>query len=279
MSRKTIYNWLDKKASDEIMYENIKMLVLQIRKFMPRIGSIKLHHILKLDMLMMDINVGRDKFHKIVKHLKLLVPKLKKYMRTTDSNHLFNKRKNLVKGMNLDKPEQLWVSDITYIKSATKNFYLTLITDAYSKKIMGYNLADNLKTVSSKKALEMAIKNRRYPKRRLIHHSDRGLQFCNPLYTDVLDNNKIKISMTTKYDPYENSIAERVNGILKNEFAISSVRAKEEEVGKIVTNSISIYNKMRPHFSCELMTPEKAHVSGKFKYKKWGKFSITENWN
>lgn len=246
---------------------------------MPRIGSIKLYHILKLDMKLLDINIGRDKFHKILKHLKILVPKRKRYTRTTDSNHLFNKRKNLVKGMKLDKPEQLWVADITYIKSASKNFYLTIITDAYSKKIMGFNLADNLKTVSSKKALEMAIKNRRYPNRKLIHHSDRGLQFCNPKYTDLLDNNKIKISMTTKYDPYENSIAERINGILKDEFDISSTKAQESEVDKIVTSSISIYNKMRPHFSCQLLTPEVAHIKGKFKYKKWGKYSITENWN
>lgn len=255
------------------------MLVMQIRKYMPRIGSIKLYHILQLDMHLLDINIGRDKFHQILRDLKLLVPKRKRFSRTTDSNHLFNKHKNLVKGMKLNKPEQLWVADITYVKSASKNFYLTIITDAYSKKIMGFNLADNLKTVSSRRALEMAIKNRKYPKRKLIHHSDRGLQFCNPRYTELLDQHNIKISMTEKYDPYENSIAERVNGILKDEFEISSPKALESEVNKIVTNSISIYNKMRPHFSCQLLTPEEAHVSGKFKYKKWGKFSITENWN
>ena len=252
---------------------------MEIRKYMPRLGSIKLYHILKLDMKLLNINIGRDKFHKILKHLKILVPKRKQFKRTTDSNHLFNKRKNLVKGIKLDKPEQLWVADITYIKSASKNFYLTIITDAYSKKIMGFNLADNLKIVSSVKALDMAIKNRKYPNRKLIHHSDRGLQFCNPTYTNVLDLNNIKISMTTKYDPYENSIAERINGILKDEFDISSSKAHESDVKKIVTSSISIYSKMRPHFSCKLMTPEVAHLKGKFKYKKWGKYSITENWN
>lgn len=255
------------------------MLVIQIRKYMPRIGTVKLYHILKFDMQCLGINIGRDKFHQILKHLKLLVPKRKRFFRTTQSNHLFNKHNNLVKGMTLNKPEQLWVADITYVKSASKNFYLTLITDAYSKKIMGYNLADNLKTLSSKKALLMAIKNRKYPNRNLIHHSDRGLQFCNPEYTDVLDKYNITISMTTQYDPYENSIAERVNGILKDEFEISSVKAHENEVNKIVTNSISIYNQLRPHLSCKLMTPETAHASGKYKYKKWGKFSITENWN
>lgn len=255
------------------------MLVLQVRKYMPRIGSVKLYHILKLDMKLLDINIGRDKFHQILKDLRLLVPRRKCFFRTTNSNHLFNKYDNLVKGMNIRRPEQLWVTDITYIKSASQTFYLTIITDAYSKKIMGFNLADNLKVESSKKALQMALKNRKYPNRKLTHHSDRGLQFCNPDYTNLLIKNNIKISMTTKYDPYENAIAERVNGILKQEFGISSQLAKPIEVKSIVTNSISIYNQFRPHLSCELLTPNKAHLAGKFKYKKWGKYSITENWN
>jgi len=133
---------------------------------------------------------------------------------------------------------------------------------------MGFNLADNLKTFSSKKAIDMAIKNRKYPKRKLIHHSDRGLQFCNPKYTDVLDKNNIKISITTKYDPYENSIEERSNGILKDEFYISSTKAHESYVDKLVTSYISTYNKIQPHFSCQLMILEVAQLKGKFKYKK-----------
>lgn len=252
---------------------------MEVRKYLARAGSKKLYHILKLDLQLMDIKIGRDKFHQILKELRLLVPKRKKFTRTTMSNHLFNKHSNLVKGMKLTKPEQLWVTDITYVKTATKNFYLTLITDAYSKKIMGYNLSDNLKIESSIVALKMALNNRKYPRRKLIHHSDRGLQFCNPAYTNILEREKIKISMTEKYDPYENSIAERVNGILKSEFEISNKKTHETEVNQIVTNSISIYNKMRPHWSCNLMTPEQAHTQGKFKYKKWGKYSITEKWN
>jgi transposase InsO family protein len=126
--------------------------------------------------------------------------------------------------MNLNKPEQLRASDITYIKSKNGSMYLSLITDAYSKKIIGYEVSDNLKAESSKKALKMAIKNRNYPKRKLINHSDRGIQYCCPEYTDVLDEYKIKISITQQYDPYENSIAERINGILKQEFDISDNR-------------------------------------------------------
>ena len=279
VSRNTIYKWRKEKRINAKEINVIKDLVIQIRKYMPRVGSAKLYHILKLDMIVAGINIGRDKFHKILKDLCLLVPRKKKFFRTTESNHLFNKHSNLIKGIEIKRPEQLWVSDITYIKTAGENLYLSLITDAYSKKIMGYELSDNLKASSSKKALLMALKERRYPKRKLIHHSDRGIQYCCPEYTEVLTANKIRISMTTKYDPYENAIAERVNGILKQEFDISSPRIKKEEAQKIVTNSISIYNKMRPHYSCNLMTPERAHESGKFNYKKWGNFSITEIWN
>ena len=246
---------------------------------MPRLGSAKLYHILKFDMLVEGIDIGRDKFHNMLKHLCLLVPRKKKFFRTTDSNHLFNKHSNLVKGLKINKPEQLWVSDITYLKTKNGTMYLSLITDAYSKKIMGYEVSDNLKAESSKKALLMALKNRKYPHRKLIHHSDRGIQYCCPEYTDVLDNHNIKISMTQKYDPYENAIAERVNGILKQEFDISNHKLHKDEVKKITKNSINIYNHLRPHFSCNLMTPNQAHLNGKFDYKKWGNFSINEIWN
>lgn len=279
ISRKTLYEWNAREEKLESIYADVKYLVQGVRKYMPRIGGLKLHHILKLDMEVMGLKIGRDKFFEILKHLCLLVPKRKKFTRTTDSNHLFNKYSNLVKGMKLTKPEQLWVSDITYIKTKQGNMYLFLITDAYSKKVMGYYLSGDLKVESAKQALKMAIKNRKYPKRRLMHHSDRGLQYCNPSYTDLLKQNGIKISMTEKYDPYENSIAERINGILKDEFEISSNRQSKKEATLFIPESIKIYNLMRPHLSCNLMTPEMAHAKGKYKYKKWGKYSITENWN
>jgi len=279
VSRPTIYNWRNNKFELTKQHFIIEDLVLQVRKYMHRIGSAKLYHILKFDMLCNGIDIGRDKFHKMLKHLCLLVPRKKMFFRTTDSNHLFNKHSNLVKGMTLNKPEQLWVSDITYIKTAAGTMYLSIVTDAYSKKIMGFELSGNLKAESSKRALLMAIKNRKYPNRKLIHHSDRGIQYCCPEYTDVLDKHKIKISMTQKYDPYENSIAERINGILKQEFDISNNKIPKHEAQRIVKNSIKIYNNMRPHFSCNLMTPQIAHLKGKFNYKKWGNFSITEIWN
>lgn len=246
---------------------------------MPRLGTIKLYKILKPDLEKLQIKCGRDKLYKILKQACLLVPRKKKFMRTTDSNHLFTKHSNCIKGVKLKRPEQVWQSDITYIKTKEGNLYLSLVTDAYSKKIMGYELSDNLKASSVKKALLKAINNRSYPKRKLIHHSDRGLQYCCPEYTYELERRGIKISMTTKYDPYENSIAERVNGILKTEFSISDKRIPRKDIQKIINKTIYIYNNERPHLSCELMTPNKAHANGKYTYKQWGRYSITDSWN
>lgn len=259
--------------------QRVIKLVKRIRKRMPRLGSIKLYDRLKPEFSKKGIKCGRDKFIEILKEACMLVPKKKKFIRTTDSNHLFNKHTNKVKGLKLKRPEQIWMSDITYIKTKEGNMYLSLITDAYSKKIVGYEISDNMKTESTKRALVRAIKNRSYPNRKLIHHSDRGLQYCNPLYTDTLEKEKITISMTEKYDPYENSIAERVNGILKQEFDISNRRLSKQEAIKNIKRSIHIYNNERPHLSCKLMTPNEAHEKGKYEYKKWGKYAFTEEWN
>lgn len=274
------YGQFLKSHDKELMNENrIIQLIKPIRKRMPRIGGIKLYDMLKNKFKSEGIKCGRDKFYKILKQRCLLVPKKKKFIRTTDSNHRFLKHKNNIKGIKISKPEQVWQSDITYIRTKQGFMYLSLITDSYSKKIMGYQLSNNLKTKSSKLALLKAIKNRKYPNRKLIHHSDRGLQYCSPEYTDVLDKHNIKISMTTKYDPYENAIAERVNGILKQEFSISDARMSKNEISNIIDQSIFIYNNERPHFSCNLMTPNKAHTHGRYIYKKWGKFAMTEIWN
>jgi putative transposase len=220
---------------------------------------------------MTGIRCGRDKLFDILREENMLVPKKKKQGRTTNSYHKFRKHQNLIKEKEVKKPEEVWVSDITYIPTDFGKLYLFLTTDFYSKKIMGWNLSGNLKTESAIVALKMALKNRRYKKRELIHHSDRGLQYCDPDYTDILEGNDIKISMTTKYDPYENAVAERVNGILKDEFDIACIRGAEKSVRREIKRAIHIYNTKRMHLSCEYMTPEEAHRKGKFDRKKWPK--------
>jgi len=245
-------------------------LIKPIRKKMHRIGTIKLHELIKDDMAKNNIKLGRDKLFSFLRHENMLVKKRKNFTKTTNSFHRFHKHKNLVKGLEVTAPEEVWVSDITYIRTEQGHEYLSLITDYYSKKIMGYHLADNLRTESSLIALEMAIRSRRYPDRKLIHHSDRGFQYCSDDYTAMLSANNIQPSMTEAYDPYENAVAERVNGILKDEFDIGEGFVNHHQATKEIKYAIETYNTLRPHFSCEKLTPQKAHEAGTHKLKKWG---------
>ena len=147
--------------------------------------------------------------------------------------------------------------------------YLSLITDVYSKQVVGYQLSDNLKTINCISALKMAISNRKYPERSLIHHSDRGFQYCNPDYIETLENNKIGISMTTKHDPYENAVAERINGTLENEFDLGDRLPDQKHAEREINKTIWIYNHLRPHDSCNKLTPIQAHAKENYKLKKW----------
>lgn len=195
---------------------------------------------------------------------------------TTDSNHPFKKYPNLIRDIELQGPETVWVSDITYIPLApqTKRFcYLSLITDAYSRKIVGWRLHRTLEKEGPILALRMALLNRQNVlSNSLIHHSDRGLQYCCYEYTDMLTDNNIRISMTEMGDPYENAIAERVNGILKTEFKLDDSFRTFEEAYHSVERAISIYNEKRPHSSCNYLTPadahnRKGHLPAKWKIK------------
>ncbi len=256
ISRCGYYKNLKKAHIQERKYEEIIKLVKGKRKRMARVGTIKLYGMLKPEFIEMDIKCGRDKLFDILRERRMLVKKKKNYTRTTNSYHKYRKYNNLIQGLQITQAEQVWVSDITYIKTRDDDMYLFLITDAYSKQIMGDEISNNMKVSSGLKALKMAFKNRVYPKRELIHHSDRGLQYCHPDYTSKLEENNVSVSMTTKYDPYENAIAERVNGILKNEFAIGYINADVSYAIKEVKKSINTYNTFRPHRSLNCLTPE-----------------------
>ena len=193
-------------------------LVKSKRILMPKIGTRKLYYLLEKELK--ELKVGRNKLFKILKVNQLLIKPKKKYHITTNSHHRFRKHKNQITEMDFKRPEQVWVSDITYIGNRKNPSYLALITDAYSKKIMGYNVSNSLNVEGSLLALEMALKNRNYKNEPVIHHSDRGLQYCSNEYQKVLEKNDIQPSMTEQYDPYENAFAERVNGVLKQEFDI-----------------------------------------------------------
>lgn len=270
ISRQAYYKRQNKALKNIMKNDIVIQLVKPHRKEMHRLGTIKLYKLIKPDLEKMNIKMGRDKLFDLLREENLLVRKKKNFTKTTNSFHRFRKYKNLIKNKDVKRPEQVWVSDITYIRTEDRFEYLSLITDYYSKRIVGYHLADNLKTEGPLIALEMAIKSRKYPNRKLIHHSDRGFQYCSPIYTRLLKDNNIKISMTENGDPYENAIAERVNGILKDEFDIAEGFVNHIQAVKEIKRSIETYNTKRPHLSCEMMTPDQAHTVGKFILKKWG---------
>ena len=246
-------------------------MVNNVRIKMPRIGTKKLYFLLKEELK--GLHVGRDKLFDILRANHMLVIPRKNYHITTNSHHRFHKYKNIVENLEITKPEQVWVSDITYIEGRG-NGYLALVTDAYSKRIMGYDLSNSLATEGALRALKMACKNRIYKNHPLIHHSDRGIQYCSNKYQECLKRKNIRPSMTESYDPYANAVAERVNGILKDEFLLENYKADIQTMKKIVKESIEIYNNQRPHLSCELLTPSKMHMQRTIKRKTYKKTSV-----
>lgn len=236
-------------------------LVKSKRILMPKIGARKLYYLLEDDLK--ALKVGRDKLFKILKTNSLLIKPKKKYHVTTNSHHRFRKYKNQIKEIEFTRPEQVWVSDITYIGNRKNPSYLALITDAYSKKIMGYNVSNSLSVEGSLSALEMALKNRVYKNEPIIHHSDRGLQYCSNEYQKILDKNNIQSSMTEQYDPYENAIAERINGILKQEFDIDKFNNKLPIMKVLLKNAVQNHKNKRPHYSDYILTPNQMHQQNK----------------
>jgi len=225
---------------------------------------------IKNDLKSLNIKIGRDVLFNFLRAEHLLIKPKRNFIRTTNSQHWMRKYPNLTKNMTLNGPEELWVSDITYIKTAQGHAYLSLVTDAYSKKIMGYELLDNLSTEGPLNALKSALKNRKYS-HNLIHHSDRGLQYCSSDYTQLLRENNLAISMTENGDPYENSVAERINGILKYEFLLIEGFKDHIQALQAIKESIGIYNECRPHLSCQMLTPNAAHLQKDIQAKKWKK--------
>lgn len=257
-SRQAYYQ--QKKQSEKISlhYDFLIKEVLEIRKNQKRLGGRKLLHKLGPFMLNHHIEIGRDAFFSLLSENNLLVRKRKRRKPiTTFSDHWMRKYPNLIKEFYPTAPNQLWVSDITYIIVGNGFCYLSLMTDAYSRKIVGFYLSLNLAAEGCIKALKMALRNNPVLGR-LIHHSDRGSQYCCSDYVKILKDNFIKISMTQNGDPRENAIAERVNGILKDEL-LEKVHLNYKEAVTSVSRAISIYNHQRPHGSIDYLTPYEAH--------------------
>jgi transposase InsO family protein len=239
--------------------QDVLQQVQQERMFQPRIGTRKLHYLLNT---IMGIKIGRDRLFDLLRDHRLLVQPKRAYHKTTNSHHRFHKHPNLIKfGIEQvipQKPEQLWVADITYLSLETGEAYLSLITDAWSRKIVGYHVDDNLGAEAVSQAYIKALKERKAPQSSLIHHSDRGIQYCSKKYQELHQKYNIRCSMTDGYDCYQNALAERVNGILKNEYLLHKPRSLED-AKRMVAESIEIYNVRRPHMSLKYKTPDEVH--------------------
>ena len=271
-TRHAYYDSLWRKESSLVKEDVILQEVINIRKDLPRLGTRKLHFVIQNKLISHQISFGRDYLFDLLSEHKLLIRQRKRKAITTDSRHWMRKYSNLVKGLEIKRPEQVWVSDITYIRLTNQWGYLSLITDAYSRKIMGYCFRQDLAAEGCIEALKMALNNRFY-NQSIIHHSDRGSQYCSHNYVDLLLKNNIAISMTENGDPYENALAERMNGIIKTEFNLYSSLLGFEQTKNKISKSIKSYNELRTHASCDYLTPNQAHLQSDKLNKRWKNYN------
>jgi len=254
ITRQAYYKRRIANAKKEHLEQRVLSFVRLERMSHPRIGTRKLQFM----MQKFELHIGRDHLFTLLRLNHLLVSPKRAFHRTTHSLHRFYKHPNIIKGgIELTRPEQLWVADITYLPTHNGESYLSLVTDAYSRKIVGYHLSDNLKTHGVKQAFSQALKHRS-SNSPLIHHSDRGIQYCSNEYQQMHDKHGVICSMTDGYDCYQNALAERINGILKNEYLLIKPN-NLEEAKKMVKQSIDIYNQQRPHTALKYKTPDEVH--------------------
>lgn len=252
---KTRKQQLKRFEQQEQLLENVQ----PIRHLMPRIGGRKLYHLIQPTLKNKMVQIGRDRFFDWLRTNDLLIKPKRRYVNTTQSNHRFWVYKNLTERMRVTEPNRLWVSDITYIRSLEGFCYLAIITDAFSRKIVGYDISDSLELNGCMRALKSALQTAS-DLGQLIHHSDRGIQYCSSLYTKMLLDRGIKISMADKGNCYQNAMAERVNGILKTEFNLDATFKSKKHAIEMVHQSIYIYNQHRPHWALQFQTPNYSHV-------------------
>lgn len=245
-------------VKDKYQIEIILELVAEWRKLMPRIGGKKLYKLLTVDFTRLNSKLGRDAFFDVLREHNLLVKRRKSYVKTTNSFHHYYVYKNLIQGLDVVRANQVFVVDITYIRVSSSFMYLSLVTDLHSRRIMGWCLGGTLDAIHSVEALKIALGQVK-DCASLIHHSDRGIQYCCREYIKILQDRNISISMAEAGNPYENAVAERVNGILKDEFFLSQTFTSSRLAVIATEQAISIYNDARPHLSLNMKTPSQVY--------------------
>ena len=258
MSSQNFYKGRTVRQRKEVDEQLIKQMVQAERMLQPRLGGLKLHNLLYSEMVIAGVSIGRDKFFKVLRNQGLLLKPLPKAPRTTNSQHSLPVFMNLINDMELTGPNQAWASDITYIRTVDGFLYLSLITDLYSRKIVGYHLGQTLEVRDTLKALEMATATMPSDAN-LTHHSDRGCQYCSHAYVTCLKEHGISISMTEENHCAENALAERVNGILKQYYYLGCEFKNIKDACIAVDQAIHLYNTRRPHRSLKLRTPHEVH--------------------
>ena len=261
ISRQAHYRGQHRVAERCQRAETVVELVSEQRMRQPKLGTRKLHHLLKEPLAQRGAALGREAMFDVLRNARMLVKTPRAYHKTTNSHHHFRRHPNLVKAgpdqIKVTRSEQLWVADITYLPTDDKFVYLSLVTDAYSRKIVGWHVHATLQTEEVAQAMKMALKGRT-THLELVHHSDRGLQYCSTYYQDLHRRHGVRCSMTDGYDCYQNAMAERVNGILKNEFLLTRP-ADLVTARRMVAQSVQIYNDERPHLSLKMQTPGAVH--------------------
>lgn len=259
-TRQAWYNHVKRSELQTFQEHLVLQRIREIRTQLPKTGCIKLYKALNNGFLQaLGINMGRDAVFNLVRENGMLIKSKKRYAVTTNSVHRFKVHSDLVQRRPAQYAEEIWVSDITYITTIAGFTYLSLVTDAYSRKIVGHYLSRDLKAAGCLVALNQAIDARIYPENTLIHHSDRGTQYCCDDYVSRLKEKEVLISMTQTGSPYDNAIAERVNGILKIEFNLYATFESYNKANEAVDQAVLKYNNLRLHASCNYQTPEVVH--------------------
>lgn len=260
ISRQAYYQRMEYLADHRIETTMLFKEIQLIRASHPRLGGRKLYLMLEDFMLEHSIKMGRDSFFDLLSENGLLVRRRKRSTRTTQSSHWLRKWPNLIRELTPSRPNQLWVSDITYWRLDNGKFcYISFLTDAYSHKLLGYHVSDSLNAISTLAALQMALVDLPSDHAELIHHSDRGVQYCSHGYVQLLQNHHITISMTENGDPLENAVAERINGILKDEYLLNYQITNLSQARQHLNQAVQLYNNQRPHMSIGNLTPEYVH--------------------
>lgn len=277
VTRQAFYQYLWSEEELSIEHSLVLERIIEIRRYHKVIGVRKLYVMLQPFLLDHQIKLGRDALFSLMADNHLLVRRRRKPTITTYSRHWMKKYPNLIANLEIIHTNQVWVSDITYLRTEKGFVYISLITDAYSRRIMGYHVADNLETVHTVKALQMALLG--VPRKSLaglIHHSDKGAQYCSQSYVNLLQDYEIQVSMTNNGDPLENAIAERINGIIKNEYLEQFQISDREHAEELLQNAVNLYNTERPHMSTSMLPPQTVYAKNLRVTREWKNYYLNK---